>query len=382
MLDRTVEILGRLVSCPTVSSDGNLDLIDYVADLLESTGARLSIIEDPTATKANLFATIGPEVDGGLVLSGHTDVVPVEGQDWNRDPFRLSIEDGRAWGRGTTDMKGFIACVLAMVPVIATWDLSRPVHVALTYDEEVGCHGAKTMLAELGNRGSKPATAIVGEPTDQVIVIAHKGCYEYTTEIRGVERHASISAAGAGAIHAAARFIGMLDGLADEMTVRAPSESPFDPPGTTFNVGTISGGVARNITAGGAMFEWEMRPIDNADRDYALETVERFVQEVLLPSMRAEYPDASLTTTTVGAVGGFERDPDGPAVAMARRIAPGSELGVVSFGTEAGLYQELGISTVVFGPGSIDQAHKPDEFIELAHLEACLAMLARLEDEL
>lgn len=382
MLDRTVEILGRLVSFPTISSYGNLDLVDYATDLLARADARLSITEDPGGTKANVFATLGPEVDGGLVLSGHTDVVPVEGQSWTRDPFRLAIDGGRAWGRGTTDMKGFIACVLAMAPVMGSWDLAHPVHVALTYDEEVGCHGAKVMLADLARSGPKPAIAVVGEPTDQSIVIAHKGCYEYTTEIRGVERHASISAAGAGAIHAAARFVGMLDRLADEMAARAPADSPFDPPGTTFNVGTISGGVARNITAGGVVFEWEMRPIDAPDRDYALETVERFVQEELLPSMRAEYPDAWLTTTTVGAVGGFERDSRGPGVALARRMAPGSELGVVSFGTEAGLYQELGISTVVLGPGSIHQAHKADEFIELSQLQTCLDSIARLEGEL
>jgi acetylornithine deacetylase len=382
VLDRTVEILDRLVSFPTISSDGNLDLIDYAKGLLEGAGARVSVTEDQAGKKANLFATIGPESNGGVILSGHTDVVPVEGQDWTRDPFRLAIEGGRAWGRGTTDMKGFIACVLAMAPVVASWDLARPVHVALTYDEEVGCHGAKVMLADLARSRPRPAIALVGEPTDEAIVIAHKGCYEYTTEIRGVERHASISAAGAGAIHAAARFVGMLDRLADEMADRAPADSPFAPPGTTFNVGTISGGVARNITAGGAVFEWEMRPINGADRDYALETVESFVQEVLLPSMRAEYPDASLTTTTVGAVGGFERDPNGPAVVLARRISPDSQLGVVSFGTEAGLYQELGISSVVFGPGSIDQAHKPDEFIELSQLERCLAMLGRLRDEI
>lgn len=378
MLDRTVEILGRLVSFPTVSADSNLALIDYVGDLLATAGARMVTTTDAEGTKANILVTFGPDIDGGVVLSGHTDVVPADGQEWTRHPFRAEVDGGRVWGRGTSDMKGFIACVLAMAPVLAGARLTRPVHIALTYDEEVGCHGAKVMLANLARSGPLPAVAIIGEPTQLGIVVAHKGCYEFTTEIHGVERHASLAATQASAIAAAARFIGVLDALSGELAAAAPADSPFDPPGTTINVGRIAGGVARNITAGWAAFDWEMRPIDGDDAALVIDHVDRYVADVLLPAMRREFAGSLVSTTTVGAVGGLARDADGPGVALARRITDNSDLGVVSFGTEAGLFQELGISPVVCGPGSIDQAHKPDEFIELSQLEGCLAMLGRL----
>lgn len=383
MLDRTLEILGRLVAFPTVSADSNLDLIDYAVDLLEACGARVETTSDPAGKKANVFATIGPDEEGGVALSGHTDVVPTEGQNWSRDPFFLTVESGRAYGRGTTDMKGFIACVLAMAPTFAAAALSRPVHVALTYDEEEGCHGARLLLSELTRSGRPlPKIVIIGEPTDFGVVVAHKGCYEYTTEITGVERHASMAAAGAGAIHAAARFITFLDSLADEMVARAPDDSPFEPPHTTINVGTISGGVARNITAGSAVFDWEIRPVDAGDAAYIHERLGRFVAEELLPSMRAEFPDAAVSTTVAGEVDGFWRDPQSPAVELARRLTGNRETMVVSFGTEAGLYQEKGIAPVVCGPGSIAQAHKPDEFIEVSQLERCLSVLEKLITEL
>lgn len=381
MIDRTVEILTRLVGYPTISTDSNLDLIDYAVDLLDKTGARVLTTTNPEGTKANIFATVGPEGDGGVVLSGHTDVVPVEGQDWTVDPFRATVDDGRLWGRGTTDMKGFIACVLAMAPTFAAADLKRPIHMALTYDEEEGCRGARVMLDRLGRTGPRPSVAVIGEPTGLGIVVAHKGCYEYTTEITGMERHASMSAAGAGAIHAAARFIAMLDALTTELAERAPADSPFEPPGSTINVGTITGGVARNITAGSAVFDWELRPIDGEDTAFVLDRVDRFVAEVLLPGMREQFEKADVRTTEVGAVGGFRRERQGSAMTLASRITGSKEIGVVSFGTEAGLFQDLGISTVVCGPGSLDQAHKPDEFIEISQLDACLAMLHRLLPE-
>lgn len=382
MIQPTLEVLDRLVGYPTVSTDSNLELIDYAATLLEAVGARITRTFDDAGNKANLFASIGPDVDGGVILSGHTDVVPTEGQDWTRDPFRLTIEGDRAYGRGTTDMKGFLACALAMAPVFADAGLATPVHLAMTFDEEEGCHGAKVLLDTLAQTGPKPAVAIIGEPTRHGIVVANKGCFEFTTEIRGVERHASMSAAGAGAIHAAARFIAMLDGLAEQLAARAPADSMFDPPGTTINVGTIQGGVARNITAGSAVLDWEFRPIDPADRDFILAEVERFVSEELLPSMREEFPEAEVVTTTVGAVGGFRPDPDGPATRLARILTGEETLGAVAFGTEAGLFQEAGISPVVCGPGDIEQAHKPDEFIELSELDRCLSLMNRLIAEL
>ncbi len=382
-MERVLEILGRLVAFPTVSTEPNLDLVDYAVDLLAASGAEVETFHDSTGEKASVFATIGPDTGGGVLLSGHTDVVPTDGQEWSHDPFALTVESGRGFGRGTTDMKGFIACALAMAPTFAAADLARPVHIALTYDEEEGCHGARRILSELVRSGRPlPQVAIIGEPTDFGVVVAHKGCYEYTTEIVGVERHASMSAAGAGAIHAAARFITFLDSLADEMVERAPADSPFDPPHTTINVGTISGGVARNITAGSAVFDWEIRPVVAADAAYVHRRLEQFVAEELLPSMRAEFPEAQVITTVAGEVDGFWRDPGSPAVDLARRLTGNPEPMVVSFGTEAGLYQEAGIAPVVCGPGSISQAHKPDEFIELSQLERCLGLLGELVGEL
>ncbi len=381
VLDRSIEILRQLVGYPTISADSNMDLIDYAVDLLEATGARPVIITDDGGAKANVFATIGPDGDDGVVLSGHTDVVPVEGQEWRRDPFVAAVDGTRVWGRGTTDMKGFIACVLAMIPRFSEVGLTRPVHVALTHDEEEGCHGAKVMLADLEGKGIRPATAIIGEPTRMQIVGAHKGCHEFTTEIVGVERHASLGAGGAGAIHGAARFIALLDSLAVELTGRARADSPFEPAGSTINVGTISGGVARNITAGSAVLDWEIRPVQREDVDFVLNRVERYVDEVLLPDMRSVFPSASVSTTNVGEAGGLLYHPDSEAIALASRITGADSVVVMSFGTEAGLFQESGISTVVCGPGDIEQAHKPDEYVEISELESCLGMLERLVGE-
>ena len=378
---QTIDILGRLVAHPTVSQSPNLELIAYAADLLGGEGFRTSLISDPSGTRANLFASIGPDEDGGVVLSGHTDVVPVDGQEWSRDPFRATVDGGRIYGRGTSDMKGFLACVLASAPAYAATDLRRPIHIALTYDEEVGCDGARTMLEDLARTGPRPSAALIGEPTALTVVSAHKGCYEYTTEIRGVERHASLSAAGAGAIHAAARFIAELDRIADDFAAESPI-GPFDPPATTINVGRIEGGVARNITAGWASFDWEVRPVRPGDAARVTERMDRFVADHLLPEMRAGFADAEVATTTVGAVAGLAPEEESEALELAQRLTGNREPRAVSFGTEAGLYQEQGISTVVCGPGHIEQAHTPDEFIEIVQLEACLQMLERLPFDL
>lgn len=378
MIDRTIEILSRLISEPTVSAEPNLGLVDYATDLLEKAGFRTTHVADDIGTRANVFASIGPEQDGGVVLAGHTDVVPVEGQEWTMEPFRASVDGQRVWGRGSCDMKGFIAVVLAMSPAFADARLRVPLHIALTADEEVGCTGAKMMLEALNHTGPKPAIAIIGEPTELEVVGAHKGCFEYTTTIQGIERHASMAAAGAGAIHAATRFLTVLDGLADELERMAPSDSPFEPPATTINVGRIVGGVARNITAGSATFDWEVRPVQASDVGFVLERIDRYVSEALLPSMLLEFDGSSVSTETVGEVGAFTRDPSSPAVALARRVTGAASDQAVSFGTEAGVYQAWGISAAVCGPGSIEQAHRPDEFIAIDQLEACLEMLQRL----
>lgn len=382
MLEPTIAILSRLIAFPTVSNESNRELADYAASILSTAGFGVRTTTNPEQTKINIFATFGPETDGGVVLSGHTDVVPAEGQQWTHDPFVAHVEDGRVWGRGSADMKGFIACVLALAPTMPTTHLRRPLHVALTYDEEEGCHGAKVMLEDLVRSGRRPGTVIIGEPTALTVVSAHKGCYEFTTEIGGVEQHASAGDAGGGAIHAAARFIRMLDSLQADLTARPPADSPFSPPGATINVGTITGGVARNITAGSTRLEWELRSVDDDDLAFVTERVASFVEEELLPQMRRIYPEAKVSTTTVGAVGPFQPKHYSAAVALAQRLTGTATTEVVSFGTEAGLFQAAGIPAVVCGPGRIEQAHRPDEYIEIAQLESCLAMLTNLLDEM
>ncbi len=373
-IERSVDLLTTLVNFPTVSADSNLDLIDFAAETLQGLGAHIELTHDASGGKANLFATIGPQVDGGFILSGHTDVVPVEGQPWTLNPFDASVRDGRLYGRGACDMKAFIACALAMAPKFARADLERPVHFALTFDEEVGCLGAPLMLARLAERGLKPSVCIIGEPTDMGVIEGHKGCYEYHTVFTGLEGHCSMPARGVNAVEYAARFIGKLMEIAEELKGRAPATSPFDPPYSTIQTGCIHGGIARNVIARHCEVDWEMRPVNRDDARFALERIRRFTEEELAPAMRAGHVDASVVTEVIGEVGGLELVSGSEAIRIARELT-GNDTDVVSFGTEAGLFQDMGISTVVCGPGSIGQAHKPDEYVSLEQLGLCLAML-------
>ncbi len=382
VIARTTEILEQLIAFPTVSADSNLELIDFVHAHLESLGARCTVTRSPDRATANLFATLGPPVDGGVVLSGHTDVVPVVGQPWSSDPFAARTDNGRIYGRGSCDMKGFIACALALAPRFAALELARPLHLAFTYDEETGCLGAPLMLAELGRSGPRPAAAIIGEPTGMQVVGGHKGCFEYTTEVRGLEGHASTPARAVNAVEYAVRYIHRLLALGAELEGRAPTASPFDPPHTTVSVGAIEGGIARNVVARECRFEWEMRPVVGADAAFVHTALDDYVQHTLLPEMRSRSAEAAITTETIAEVDGLEPLPDSPALALACALTGANTSGVVAFGTEAGLYQGAGIPAVLCGPGSIDQAHKPDEYVEIAQLEACLAMLGRLAEHL
>lgn len=381
-LARTRQILADLVAFPTVSAESNLELIAYAGEVLGAAGARLSVSRDETGTKANLFATLGPEGDGGIVLSGHTDVVPVDGQDWTGDPFTLREEDGRLFGRGSCDMKGFIACCLAMAPAFAATRLRRPVHFAFTYDEEVGCFGARALMTELGRWGVRPSAAIIGEPTMMRIIEGHKGCYEYTTEFRGLEGHGSRPERGVNAVHYAVRYIARLLELAEELKTRAPEGSRFEPPWTTLQVGRIEGGAARNVIAGHCAVEWEMRPVQPADADFVKENIQAYIDEVLKPAMKAVSTEAEIVTHVIGEVEGLEPVAESEARRIVSELTGLSEAEVVAFGTEAGLFQRAGISAVICGPGSIDQAHKPDEFVTVEQLAACLRMLERLADRL
>ena len=381
ILGRTKEILADLVAFPTVSADSNLELITYAAALLSGLGARLSISHDQTGAKANLFATLG-EGDNGIVLSGHTDVVPVEGQPWTSDPFAMEERGGRLYGRGTCDMKGFIACVLAMAPRFAELDLKRPLHFAFTYDEEIGCFGARALVDELEKAGVHPAVAIIGEPTSMRIIEGHKGCYEYTTEFRGLEGHGSEPERGVNAVEYAVRYVSRLMELSETLKGRAPATNRFKPPWTTVNIGSMKGGVAHNVIASQCAVEWEMRPVQTGDADYVKADMSNYVDAVLLPAMKAVSADASIVTHVIGEVEGLEPVEDSEARRIVSELTGSHEAEAVSFGTEAGLFQTAGISSVICGPGSIEQAHKADEFVSLDQLQACLEMLGKLETKL
>lgn len=381
-LEDTLDLLQSLVGYPTVSADSNLEMVADLASRLGDCGARVDLFSDESGTKANLFATLGPEGDGGLVLSGHTDVVPVEDQDWSSDPFVLLEHEERLYGRGTCDMKGFIAAATVMAREYSQLELKRPLHFAFTYDEEVGCLGARSLVPELRKRGIKPAMAIIGEPTSMRVIEGHKGCCEYTVRFNGLEGHGSSPDLGVNAAEYAARYVMHLLSLRNDLVQRAPIQSPFIPPWTTINVGSIHGGVAHNVIAGKAEVEWEMRPVQNSDGEFVKRSIHHFVERELLPAMQNVHPDADIVTEVIGEVAGLEVMDDNAARDLVSRLVGANGAHVVSFGTEAGLFQELGMSVVVCGPGSIEQAHKPDEFVSVEQMRSCLTMLERLGDQL
>lgn len=377
-LSETVALLGDLIAFPTVSELSNLDMIAYLAYRLEDAGARVEILHDEIGHKANLFATLGPDIDGGIVLSGHSDVVPVKDQDWASDPFQMIEHDGRLYGRGACDMKGFIAAATAMAPVFAERRLRRPVHFAFTYDEEVGCLGGQALIESLKTKGLRPSVAVIGEPTSMRIIEGHKGCYEYTTRFTGLAGHGSDPERGVNAVEYAVRYVNRLLELKDALRARAPAGSRFEPPWTTINTGSLHGGVAHNVIAGHAAVEWEMRPVQAGDADFVKTDLKRFCETRLLPAMRAVAPEAEIVTETIGEVAGLTPLDANEARDILMELTGASTAELVAFGTEAGLYQDLGISTVVCGPGSITQAHKPDEFVSIEQLQHCLDMLGRL----
>ena len=381
-LSRTQAILADLVGFPTVSADSNLAMIDHMANLLSDAGARVDLFHDDTGTKANLFATIGPDREGGIVLSGHSDVVPVTDQNWTSDPFRLAERDGRLFGRGTCDMKGFIAATLAMAPDYAARRLTRPIHFAFTYDEEVGCLGARSLVPALQARGIRPAMAIVGEPTDMWIIEGHKGCCEYTVAFQGLEGHGSNPDRGVNAVEYAVAYVARLMELRHQLRHRTPVASDFEPPWTTINIGRLSGGVAHNVIASRAELDWEMRPVQESDAALVRQTMADYCNDVLLPQMQAVCPDAGITTYVIGEVCGLEPMEENAARRLVAELTGANGADVVSFGTEAGLFQQMGLSAVLCGPGSIEQAHKADEYVTLSQLDQCLTMLHGLGERL
>jgi acetylornithine deacetylase len=373
------ELLERLIAFDTTSRNSNLELIDWVSGYLAEHGIESRRTYDETGAKANLFATVGPEGDGGIVLSGHTDVVPVDGQDWSSDPFAMIEKDGLLYGRGTCDMKGFIACALALVPEFRARKLTRPLHFAFSYDEEVGCLGVHGLIEDLTANGPHPAMVLVGEPTEMRVVNAHKGVTGFRTRIRGKAAHSSQPHRGGNAVLAGGRLLAFLGELAREKRAEAAgAEFGFEPPYTTFGLGRIEGGTALNIVAQDCEVTWEFRAVPGEDEQAIVERVERFVQEDLLPELREFAPEAWIETVRLARASPLMPEPEGGMESLMRQLTGANASHAVSFATEGGLLQEAGMSTVVCGPGSIDQAHQPDEFIDPAQLEACTELLRKL----
>jgi acetylornithine deacetylase len=378
-MQSAIDILERLVAFASVSARSNLDLIQWIRDYLADHNIPSDLVPAPDGQpKANLWASIGPAAPGGLVLSGHTDVVPVEGQPWSSDPFTLIQRAGRLYGRGTSDMKGFIALCLALVPEMLARPLKVPIHFAFSYDEEVGCLGAPHLIAELGRRFPKPALAIIGEPTELQLGTRHKGCYSFETEVTGRDGHSSQTHKGANAIVAAAEIVAELDRIAEELKLSAFNDANFEPPYPTINVGRIEGGTAVNIIARHCTVHWDFRATPGADPSLVLPKLESLVAGTILPRLRRVAPEATIITHPRAHVPPLADEPGGAAETLVKFLTGANQTIGLAFATEAGQFQAAGLSAIVCGPGSILQAHKPDEFIELTQIEAGEAFLRRL----
>jgi len=373
-----VEMIEALVAFDTTSRASNLDLIRFVEEYLSGHGVESTLIFNEDKSKANLVATIGPPtLRGGVVLSGHSDVVPVDGQAWSSDPFRVVERDGRLYGRGTCDMKGFLAVALALVPEFQACSLKSPVHIVLTYDEETDCSGAVRLMQAFPETGLAPHAVIIGEPTQMRIINAHKGQTTIETRIVGCEAHSSAPHLGVNAIDIAVRLMALLTTMSEEIASLPHPMKGATPPFTTINVGTIAGGRQVNIVPAECRFEWEIRSVPGHDVDG---TIERFrvYADRLVAELSDTFPAAAVTTTVTSDTAAFVPEDDSPAETLVKALAGSNEAGCVAFGTEAPCYQQAGMSVVVFGPGSIDQAHKPDEYIALEQVEACVAFMRRL----
>lgn len=378
-----IEILDRLVSFDTESSKSNLALVDFVAALLRTHDVPFVVVPNAAGDKAAVFATVGPAVDGGVVLSGHTDVVPVAGQSWTSDPFALRREGGRLYGRGATDMKGFDAVCLAMIEEFKRAPLQKPIHILLSYDEETTCAGPLDTIARFGLDLPRPAAVIVGEPTRMEVADAHKSIATFLTTVRGLEAHSSKPQLGANAIEGAAALVSDLYRFADELAAGAQGADPrFDPPTATLSVGTIQGGSARNILAKECSFHWEFRGLPGAPQDLALRRLEAYAANVALPRLRRFAPNASVETVVEVEVPGLAAQNGSSAETLALKLTRSNRTVAAPFATEAGRFQGAGIPTVVCGPGSIDQAHQPDEYIEIAELQRCVEFMRALAAEL
>lgn len=367
--DQALEWLERLVAIPTVSRNSNLGLIEMARDILAGLGATCRLTYDAAGGKANLLATFGAGREGGLVFSGHTDVVPVTGQAWDSDPFRLERRGELLFGRGTADMKGFIAAVLAQAPAMAARGGERPIHIALSYDEEVGCLGAPAMIADMIAQGMKPFGCVIGEPTEMRVALGHKGACAYRCRVCGREAHASLAPTGVNAIEYAARLIERLRTIGLRLQAQERRGEAFDVPFTTISSGVISGGVATNIVPRDCEFRIDLRHLPWTAPETIIGELERYARDELLPEMRAVAPEAEIVLEPLGRVAALDTASVHPFARFVLGLrGPDAVPGQVAFGTEGGLFDAAGIPTVICGPGSIVQAHKPNEFIALSQV--------------
>jgi acetylornithine deacetylase len=372
------EMLGRLIAFDTVSRNSNLAAIEFIRDYLDGHGIASRLTFDDDRRKANLFATIGPADRPGIIFSGHSDVVPVDGQDWTDDPFRLREDDDRLYGRGAADMKGFIATVLAMVPALKERASTAPVHLAFSYDEEVGCIGVRRLIQQIDMAEARPMACIVGEPTMMQPIIGQKGLHVFRCHIDGHGAHSSRTPYGVNAVEAAAELIAKIKQMARRIRDQGPFDDGYDPAYTTLHCGTIQGGTAQNIVPASCSFTFEIRNLPGHDPAALVAEIERHAHEHLEPEMRAVAPSAGFTFQPRDPLPDYEIAEDHPAVAMVKGALGANAVGKVAYMTEAGLFGRAGIPTVICGPGDIAQAHKPDEFIQAAQLERCETFLLRL----
>lgn len=375
----TLDILARLIAFDTTSRNSNLELIAWVEDFLRQRGVASRRVANADGTKANLYAVIGPDVAGGVVLSGHTDVVPVDGQPWTSDPWVLTERGSKLYGRGTADMKSFSALALAHLDAMLAAPLKRPAVLALSYDEEIGCLGAPSMIAEIAAQTNKPSAVIVGEPTSMKVVSAHKGVRSFIVDVTGREAHSSLPDHGVSAVMEALKLMHLIAQMGEE--ARSADHAHFDPPGPTMTIGKVDGGTASNILARRCSFIWDLRTPEMAQGD-VIEARFREAAERLDAEIKSRAPEGGVVVTRRTNTPGLAIERDSAAETLARALTGDNETRAVAYAAEAGLFQRAGIPTVICGPGSIEQAHQPDEWIEISQIEEGALFMRRLIERL
>ena len=385
IFSETLKILSDLIKFQTTSGTSNLELIKYCEKKLEEAGATSFKTFNDSGSQANLFSTIVGKDNSnnkGIILSGHTDVVPAVSSEWTSDPFTAREKDNKVYGRGTCDMKGFIACTLSVAPLFASKKLKSPIHFSYTFDEETGCLGAPLVLADLKKRNINFSACIIGEPTNMKAITAHKGYNEYITHFIGLSGHASNPEGGVSAIEYAIQYSNKLLELRDELKKRNSKKAIFTPSYSTLQIGKISGGLGANVIADQCSLEWEVRPVNKEDGEFISNSIDAYAKEILIPKIKKNNPKGDIKKEIIGEVVGFSKEESSEAANLVCNLTGDNEKDTMSFGTEAGLFQDSGISTVICGPGSIEQAHTVDEYITFDQLKKCLTMLISLQEKM